>query len=412
MDRSHTFLSTMARHAVRVSLNGVCSCGIGCSRCIRLHGRHERRRLHTCRGRRGVVTSARRFVRQFHCGTAGTVRIRDHVGRLRGLSELRISRRSGDYLRLGFPPTPRSNILPISVSKLARTCNSRIILRGITTRVRHNSGITFINGGNRNGSALIGYVVGRVRCDNRVQLKRNIGVNCFTRGRTSLLSRGLAMFRAVSCITINSVHAGVQSVLNTFVFNNRTSSGGITILSNNRHDHLTVVGLLLRPIGLLVLSRPAGRLSVHSGSILGRTVGTFSNAIVIIDRSHSFLSNLISGVCRFSGGGVALRLKKVGSFLRGGHVSSLTRVRQGARITTRGHRMAISSGGLRCRRHGRFSHRLGGLRHRMRRTRTSVTGLRSSLTRVRNRFTRNGASSRVVGHCSTSGHTLRRGVCR
>lgn len=328
VDRSHGFMSGVAAHAVRIAVKHVCSCGIGCSGCLRLHGRHHRRRRGTCRRRRGFVTRAGSFVRHFGNACSGALRIRDQMGVLRGLRVLRISRRSASTLHLGFPPSPHSNGCPIVVSNINGDCNSGIIFHGTALAMRHNSGITFINGGNRNGSALIGYVVGRVRRSKALALKRGMRVKCFTRGRTSLLSRGLAMFRAVSSMTGNRVHGGVHSLLKTFVFNKpRRSVGGMGMLSKNRHAHLTVVGLLLRPIGLLVLSRPAGRLSLGAGSVLGRTLGSFSNALVMMSRSHSFLSKLIAGMCRFKGRGIARRLYNVCRFLSGGGVSSLHRLR-------------------------------------------------------------------------------------
>ncbi len=317
----------MAGHAVRIAVNQVCSCGTACSRCLRLHRRHHRRRRHRCSSRRGVVTRAGRFVRHFGNACSGALRIRDHIGVLRGLRVIRISRVSASSLHLGFPPSPHDKGCPITTRKINGRCSKRQIFSGTGFAVRHNRGVTFINGGNRNGSAVIGYVVSRVRRRNRLLVNRGIRVNCFTRSRTTKLSRRLAICRAVSSVTINSVHAGVHSVLNTFVFGGRSSRGGIGILSNNRHRHLTVVGLLLRPVGLLVLSRPAGRLSVHAGRILGGTLLSFSNALVIIDRSHSFLSKLMGGICRFSKNGIVRRLRSVCKFLHGGGLRGLERVR-------------------------------------------------------------------------------------
>lgn len=368
VDRSHGFMSGVAAHAVRMAVKHVCSCGIGCSRCLVLHGRHHRRRVGRCRRRRGVVRRAGSFVRQFGKACDGALRIRDHIGVLRGLRLIRISRRSASTLQLGFPPSPQDKGCPIVVSKMKGACNSRIIFGGTSLAVREKSGITFINGGNRNGSALMGYVVHRVRRRKALALKRGIRVNCFTRGRTSLLSRGLAIFRAVSSITGKRVHGGVQSLLNTFVFNNpRTSVGGIGILDNKRHAHLTVVGLLLRPIGLLVLSRPAGRLSVGAGSVLGRTLVSFSNALVIMSRSHSFLSKLIAGICRFKGGGMGRRLYNVCRFLRAGGVRDLRRLRGwvdfmsiGFKLSIRVRAVSVSVGGMRGKSRARF-HLLFGL---------------------------------------------------
>ncbi len=389
IDRSHTFVGGIAGHALRVSYKEIFSCGIGCSRCIHLHTRHERRRLQTCRGRRGRVTSVGSFVRHFECGPAGTMRMRDHVGRLRGVIPVRISRISGDALHLGFPTTLQDNSCPLVYSNIHGTCNGRIIFRSISLAVGHNRGITFINGGNRKGAALIGYVVSRVNCSNDLGIKRGIRVNCFTRGRTRLLSRRLAIFSAVSHITGNSVHLGVHSVLSTFVFNNRTSSGGMGILSKNREDHLTVVGLLLRPIGFLVLSRPAGRLSVQDGSILGRTVHSFSKAIIIIDRSHRFLSNLIAGMCRFNKKRIGRRLNKVCSFLRHGGVRSLGRLRgpilSRSIAGIRRKRGAKGRGHLGCRRRGRHRGGVHGLRGRIRRYRTRIVRLRTTIGLLRTR---------------------------
>ncbi len=242
---------------------------------------------------------------------------------------MRISRRSASTLHLEFPPSPHDNGCPIAVSKMKGSCNRRQIFKNIGLVIRHKGGVTFIKHGNRKGSALMGYVVGRVRRSNRLALKRGIRVNCFTRGRTSLLSRRLAIFRAVSSITGKRVQGGVHSLLNTFVFKKRRDAGGIGILSNNRHAHLTLLGLLLSPMGLLVLSRPAGRLSLGAGSILGRTLVTCSKALVIIDRSHSFLSNLMAGICRFNRNHIHRRLYNVCRFLRCGGVRGLRRLRHG-----------------------------------------------------------------------------------
>lgn len=182
---------------------------------------------------------------------------------------------------------------------------SRIILESISFDVGRGREVNLLNMGNTNGDALLG-VVAKVLpfSDNAEAIGDSLRVKCLGRGRTlgsrgalerrvrSTLSRICSMERGLlrtsgqvstsapnsrrceglsrtcrglagRCSTLSNcaTSAEVGVILGKLKFNSFGLRRGATRLDNNRGVQFNVTGVLLRGPRLLVLSRPAGRLS-------------------------------------------------------------------------------------------------------------------------------------------------------
>ncbi len=91
----------------------------------------------------------------------------------------------------------------MSVGGLAITCNNFILLGSVGFRVDRDSGVNLINGGNTNGSAVLGLVYNlRGPAAKGVTIPKNIEVNCLPRvvrrrHNHAIVSRTVATFTSV-----------------------------------------------------------------------------------------------------------------------------------------------------------------------------------------------------------------------
>lgn len=170
------------------------------------------------------------------------------------------------------------------------------LVRGIDVRVRFHSQATVIKSGKSKGSALIGVVLKRLRpSTKRVHEKDGLGINCLSRRIfTSTSSRSIvSTFERKLTMARKRTHR----VLTNFLFCNCAIFHGISRLDNNRGVELHLTRLVRESVGFLVLSRPAGRLSVRSERMLRRTLRRFGKAVLTISRSHCFVGQVFDGVC-------------------------------------------------------------------------------------------------------------------
>lgn len=82
------------------------------------------------------------------------------------------------------------------------------------------------------------------------------------------------------------------------------------VLSKKRGIELTLYGVLGAEPGILILSRPAGRVSVMNGRALRDVLGSCGNALVFMSRSECFIGGMTArllifrsnaaGLCRFN----------------------------------------------------------------------------------------------------------------
>lgn len=180
------------------------------------------------------------------------------------------------------------------------------VMQSNSFRVRSHRGTTLINIGNTKGSAVLGVVVKRRPLSNKsIVLTGKGALNCLTRHR-SLGSKGAVCRRigdtGTSVFTVRTrVHSvrrrlgrlrnrrlrdhlracghlrsrfstegnctyrdRVANMLGKLKFARSSFGGRASALSKNRGAHISLKGLLLADPSVLLLSRPAGRLSLGS----------------------------------------------------------------------------------------------------------------------------------------------------
>lgn len=178
-----------------------------------------------------------------------------------------------------------------------RIGNGRLI-GSFSTRILHNSGVTLVNPGKYNGAALLGLVLNRLRTsDKHVRINAGLRITCFSRRHTRLSPSGAivsGLTRNGRRIVIGNGPHRMLNCLRSFLFRPGQTVAPMHTLSNNRQGHLLLTHLFLGPDGLLVLSRPAGSLSIRALRLLRRLVSDCRNAMLLIDRSHRFISGAIA----------------------------------------------------------------------------------------------------------------------
>lgn len=150
--------------------------------------------------------------------------------------------------------------------------------------------MNIVNPGKTNGAALFHLVVNLRRTSNKAfRINRAIGLTCISRRRGSVSPRG-AICRIVSrngrALHLNNESIGTHTCVDHFGFSNASRDGLYDMLSNNRHGHLRLTLTLGRRNGILLLSRPAGSVSIGALHTLRRNLRTFTNYTIIVDRSH------------------------------------------------------------------------------------------------------------------------------
>lgn len=202
------------------------------------------------------------------------------------------------------------------------TCKSVIYMGSFACVFLGGSHVNFMNGGNYKGSALVGVVTNFVRpSSNRMRVKRAVGVKCFNR-RISVRPR----LQIVSCIgrTTRFIHAtskliSTSTVLRQFLFPPRRRCDPMNGLSNKRGEELCLLHILVDTPGMLVLSRPAGSLSIRALTVLRSCLSNCSKVIVAMSRSECFLSEVTGHVFTFRKTKGVMRCRNKCASCVGGH---------------------------------------------------------------------------------------------
>lgn len=92
--------------------------------------------------------------------------------------------------------------------------------------------------------------------------------------------------------------ACIHKFLKEVLFSNRSKIGGITMLSNNRGIHYLLSGVVVSKTGMLLLSRPAGRLSVRSVATLGGNLVGFPKMLLFASESRRVMRAATGHVVR------------------------------------------------------------------------------------------------------------------
>lgn len=337
ISRSHCFLGHIIAGIIRVSGTRIHVCLKGCGSCTVGGRRVQSTRLGRCVGRRHRVGRRRTIVSGLgsfgHRGSVGHTR--DHRGVLSEVAPLSGPISDAGRVRFALRPSRVDKGSILAIRRLSGRFSDRILFHSVDFRVGHNRRITIVNSGKAKGAALLG-VVGRMvtTSRNRFALKSGIAVNCCSRRRRMLRSSG-AVFSRVSSSCPSLAGARVEGALTTFRFAKSRIFGRVRALDNKRGNHMSLTGLVLSRTGFLVLSRPAGRLSVASGRVLRRTLGGCDKAVLCMSRSHCFVGRATSQVLRLIGRAFIGCVKGCSCCLRGGRTLALTCTSKG-RAGTRG----------------------------------------------------------------------------
>lgn len=201
-------------------------------------------------------------------------------------------------------------------SRLCGDFNSLGVLRSFSCVFTHCRGVKVIKGGNAKGSAFVGVLVKRIRpSDNALSVKRAMHFKCCSRSKLRFSRRVgiVSIIRSVTRIVRLNGNGGLATsrFLRRFLFAPRARRDCMCGLDKKRHHQLCLYAILVHGPGFLMLSRPAGSLSVVALGILRRCLRGFGKYIVIISRSHCFVSGIISRLLMFG------KRKSVHSFPNG-----------------------------------------------------------------------------------------------
>ncbi len=202
-------------------------------------------------------------------------------------------------------------------------------------------------------------------------------MTCFSRGGRRL-SPGGSIVRRVrgECPHVASLR--MEDLLKGILLANRSICGPISIVDKNRGAGLDFTLVVLGENGILVLSRPAGRLSVVAGRILRRTLTRCANAVVFMSRSECLVGGVTAEIMRMA-------TSNMGRCRNGFSDCVRTGATRGTTITTATPLPGGSRNGGRCqagRRHSRSTGHGGrrtSFRALVRTLRTRVTTLRRSV---------------------------------
>lgn len=168
---------------------------------------------------------------------------------------------------------------------------SGILVRSVRLRVISKSQITLTKNGNSNGSDLMGTLFTRTRNHRAstatsplvlrsagVQLTRPLGVICLSRA-CKFIGHRHDILRGVRTTGPSLPCRTLHRRLNRFLFFKSTMRGPTSTLDNNRLTQLTLTVVDVATVSLLVLSRPAGGLSLRAIRAVVRTLGRCQNTL-------------------------------------------------------------------------------------------------------------------------------------
>ena len=229
-------------------------------------------------------------------------------------------------LRLKFPPSPKSGVVPVSIREVEKAYNNEIVFSDVTLDIERGESVAFVGKNGEGKSTLVKIIMNEISFKGDLKLGHNTKIGYFAQNQASMLDGNLTVFQTIDDIAVGDIRTKIKNLLGAFMFSGDDIDKKVKVLSGGEKTRLAMIKLLLEPVNLLILDEPTNHLDMKTKDILKSALKDFDGTLILVSHDRDFLDGLAEKVYEFGNNKVKEHFGDINSFLESKKMNNLKEI--------------------------------------------------------------------------------------
>lgn len=262
-----------------------------------------------------MIAETQEFIERFKGTYSKTLQVQSRVKMLEKLEILEVDEEDTSYLRLKFPPSPRSGSWPVTIDGVSKSYGDHNVFSNVSFAIERGEKVAFVGRNGEGKSTLVKAIMGEIEHEGRLTLGHNVMIGYFAQNQASLLDEEITVFQTIDDVAKGDIRTKIKDILGAFMFGGDNTSKKVKVLSGGERTRLAMIKLLLEPVNLLILDEPTNHLDMRTKDILKSALKDYDGTLILVSHDRDFLDGLVTKVFEFGNKRVKEHFDDIKGFL-------------------------------------------------------------------------------------------------
>ncbi|MGD9995175.1 MAG: ABC-F family ATP-binding cassette domain-containing protein [Salinivirgaceae bacterium] len=315
ISHDRTFVDNITNRTIEVTMGRIYDYKVNYSRYLELRKERREQQQKAYDEQQKMIAENQEFIERFKGTYSKTLQVQSRVKMLEKLEILEVDEIDTSYLRLRFPPSPRSGNYPVIAEGLGKNYDDKQVFSNASFTIERGEKVAFVGRNGEGKSTLVKAIMGEIDYEGKLNLGHNTLIGYFAQNEASLLDENLTVFQTIDDIAKGEVRTKIKDFLGAFMFGGDDWDKKVKLLSGGERTRLAMIKLLLEPVNLLILDEPTNHLDMRTKDILKQALMDFDGTLILVSHDRDFLDGLAGKVYEFGNRRVKEHLEGIREFL-------------------------------------------------------------------------------------------------
>ncbi len=317
------FVDNITTRTIEVTMGRIYDYKVNYSQYLQLRKERREQQQKQYDDQQKMIAETKEFIERFKGTYSKTLQVQSRVKMLEKLELVEVDEEDTSALRLKFPPSPRSGSYPITMERVGKTYDDKVIFKDVSLMVERGDKLAFVGKNGEGKSTLVKCIMKEIGHDGTLTLGHNVQIGYFAQNQASLLDENLTVFQTIDDVAKGDIRNKIRDLLGAFMFGGEESTKKVKVLSGGERTRLAMIKLLLEPVNLLILDEPTNHLDMRTKDILKQALIDFDGTLIVVSHDRDFLDGLVTKVYEFGNKKVKEHLCGIYEFLETKKLESL-----------------------------------------------------------------------------------------
>lgn len=317
------FVDNITTRTIEVTMGRIYDYKVNYSQYLQLRKERREQQQKQYDDQQKMIAETKEFIERFKGTYSKTLQVQSRVKMLEKLELVEVDEEDTSALRLKFPPSPRSGSYPITMERVGKTYDDKVIFKDVSLMVERGDKLAFVGKNGEGKSTLVKCIMKEIGHDGALTLGHNVQIGYFAQNQASLLDENLTVFQTIDDVAKGDIRNKIRDLLGAFMFGGEESTKKVKVLSGGERTRLAMIKLLLEPVNLLILDEPTNHLDIRTKDILKQALIDFDGTLIVVSHDRDFLDGLVTKVYEFGNKKVKEHLCGIYEFLETKKLESL-----------------------------------------------------------------------------------------
>lgn len=317
------FVDNITTRTIEVTMGRIYDYKVNYSQYLQLRKERREQQQKQYDDQQKMIAETKEFIERFKGTYSKTLQVQSRVKMLEKLELVEVDEEDTSALRLKFPPSPRSGSYPITMERVGKTYDDKVIFKDVSLMVERGDKLAFVGKNGEGKSTLVKCIMKEIGHDGTLTLGHNVQIGYFAQNQASLLDENLTVFQTIDDVAKGDIRNKIRDLLGVFMFGGEESTKKVKVLSGGERTRLAMIKLLLEPVNLLILDEPTNHLDMRTKDILKQALIDFDGTLIVVSHDRDFLDGLVTKVYEFGNKKVKEHLCGIYEFLETKKLESL-----------------------------------------------------------------------------------------